>query len=495
MDAANIITIILGFFILSAIFASILIFLENRDPSRTLAWLLVLMVFPVVGFMIYLFFGQNIKKKKIFKMQKLYSDIKASKIFDSIRDFENLIEIQKQAIMEDLIFVDPEIDIKRRIMNLLLNTGRSPFTLNNKIKILKNGDEKFECLIEDISNAKEHIHMEYYIIKDSQIGNRIKDVLIRKSREGVAVRILYDDVGCWNMWFKRGFFKQMQKEGIQVEPFLPVFLPFLNRKLNYRNHRKIVVIDGKIGYVGGINIGDEYLGRSSEFGFWRDTHMKIEGEAVYMLQLTFLLDWYFSTKHKLFDPKYFPPISYCGHDVMQVVASGPDSNWEAIHKAYFTAITQAKKAIYIQTPYFIPDESLLMALKTASLSGVDVRIMFPGKPDHKMVYYASFSYFEAILKAGGRVFIYDSDRFIHAKVMIVDDEVASLGTANMDLRSFMINFEINGFIYSKDVVLRLKEDFMDDQEGCREITIEEYNSRGIVQKLKESTSRLFSPML
>lgn len=486
---------IIGFFVLSAAFVSIVIFLENRDPSRTIAWLLVLLLFPVVGFVIYILFGQNIKKKKIFKMQKLFSEINANKIFESIQNFENLISIQKQAIMEDLVFYDPEINIKRRIMNLLLNTGRSPFTLNNSVKILNSGEEKFRELFEDIRNAKRHIHMEYYIIKDSKIGRSVKELLMEKAKEGVQVRLLYDDVGCWNLWFKREFFNEMRECGIKVAPFLPVKLPFLNRRLNYRNHRKIAVIDGKIGYVGGINIGDEYLGMDEKFGFWRDTHMRIEGEAVYMLQLTFLLDWYFSTKEKLFCTCYFPAISYCGHNVMQIVASGPDSDWEAIHQAYFTAISQAKRMIYIQTPYFIPDDSLLVALRTAALSGVDVRIMFPGKPDHKIVYHASLSYFESILKSGGKVFLYDEKGFLHSKVMVVDDDIASVGTANMDLRSFMINFEINGFIYDKEIVGSLKQDFLNDQLSCKEITLEEYQNRPMLQKLKGSYARLFSPIL
>ncbi|OPJ56000.1 cardiolipin synthase [Alkalithermobacter paradoxus] len=495
MDVLNYLWWIVGIiFTISVASVSIIIFLENRDPAKTIAWLLVFILFPVSGFIIYLLFGQNIRKKKIFKTQKLLLELKSSNTFKSIKEFENLVAIQKNAITENLLFDDEGSFAKKRIMNLLLNMGRSPFTLNNKIKILTNGEEKFNELANDLENAKDHIHMEYYIIKDSQIGRTIKEILVRKAKEGIDVRILYDDVGSWRLWFKKSFFDEMRKEGVKIYPFLPSLLPFLNRKINYRNHRKITVIDGKIGYIGGINIGDEYLGKSKRFGFWRDTHMKIEGEAVYMMQLTFLFDWYFSSKTLLFDKKYFPRLGFCGESIVQIVSSGPDSDWEAIHQAYFTAICQAKKRIYIQTPYFIPDESILMALKSAALSGVDVKIIFPGKPDNKVVYLASLSYFKDILKAGGKVYLYQKG-FLHSKILILDDDISSVGTANMDMRSFMLNFEINGFIYDKQIAKELLDDFVKDIEDSKEITLDEYINRPMIQKIKESASRLLSPIL
>ena len=481
-------------FSISAVFVSIVIFLENRDPAKTIAWLLLFILFPVVGFVLYVFLGRNIRKKKIFRTQKLFSDIKTTKLFKSIEEFDNLITLQKQSILEGLIFSDEDMVVKRRIMNLLLNTGRSPVTINNNIQILTNGKEKFDSLLNDLESAKDHIHLEYFIIRDSEIGNKIKEILIRKAKLGVSVKLLYDDVGCWKLWFRRKFLKDMLRNNIELANFLPVSFPFMNRKVNYRNHRKIVVIDGKIAYTGGINIGDEYLGKNKKLGFWRDTHMKIEGEAVYMIQLTFLLDWYFATKQKAFDEKYFPSIKYCGDSLVQIVASGPDSDFEAIHIAYFTAITQAKKRIYIQTPYFIPDESILVALKTAILSGVEVKIIFPKLPDHKIVHLASMSYFEELLKAGGKIYLYQNG-FIHSKVLIIDDDIVSLGSTNVDLRSFMINFEMNAFIYDEVVVKRLEEDFIKDLSESEEITLEQYMSRPILQKIKESGARLLSPML
>ncbi|WXR60746.1 cardiolipin synthase [Peptostreptococcaceae bacterium AGR-M142] len=490
----HIVIMVFVLIILSTIFVTIIVLLENRDPSKTLVWLLVLILFPVVGFIFYLFLGQNVKKHKIFKTKKAFDEIRKTNMFKYLTEMENLIEIQRDAIFSDMIFSKPEMRCKRRIIKLLLNTGKSPFTANNKVEILQNANKKFKYLLSDLKHAKDHIHMEYYIFKESQIGNKISDILIQKAKEGVKIRILYDDVGSYKHWFDKKFINRLIENGIELASFLPSYFPFLNRKLNYRNHRKIVIIDGKIAYTGGINIGDEYLGKNKKFGFWRDTHMKIEGESVYMLQMVFLLDWYFTTNKKEFDFKYFPKISFKGDCVMQIASSGPDSNWETIHKAFFSAINLAKKRVYIQTPYFIPDESILMALKTAALCGIDVRIIFPGIPDHKIVYYASMSYFKDVLKAGAKVYLYQKG-FIHSKVMIVDDEVASVGTANMDLRSFMINFEINGFIYDKKIIKQLENDFLNDLKDSKILDLKRYEQRNLKEKLGESFSRLFSPIL
>ena len=308
------------------------------------------------------------------------------------------------------------------------------------------------------------------------------------------MRILYDDVGCWRFWFHRNFFNEMRKHNIQIEPFIPNKFPILGGKLNYRNHRKIVVIDGYIGYTGGINIGDEYLGMNKKFGYWRDTHIRVEGTSVYMLQMIFLTDWYYTTKEILLTKRFFPKIGHCGNSMVQVVASGPDSDWEAIHYAYFSAICQAKKSIYIETPYFIPDESLLKALNSAALSGVDVRIIFPKIADHKIVNTASYSYFSDILKSGGKVYLYTKG-FIHSKVIIIDDKITSTGSANMDLRSFMLNFEINAFIYDKEVIDIMTKDFLEDMKNSEELKLEEFNNRSMIKKVKESIASLFSPIL
>ena len=490
--------LILGFLALSYISGTIVamtILLENRDPSKTVTWLLIFILLPGVGLIIYAVFGRNLRKIKIFKTQELASNMKEEKLFRNLDEINNLIRLEQDTISVSKLLKDNEEDnIKLKIISLLLNTGMFPFTTNNKVDIFVDGNEKFERLIKDIENAKDHIHLEYFIIKDSDIGQKIKNLLIKKSKENVKIKILYDDVGCWRFWFRREFFNEMKSHGIEIVPFLPTKFPIIGGKLNYRNHRKIVVIDGRIGYTGGINIGDEYMGKNKKFGYWRDTHIRIEGTSVYMLQMTFLIDWYYNTKEVLLNTSYFPRLDNFGNSMIQVVASGPDSDWEAIHYAYFLAICQAKKSIYIETPYFIPDESILRALKSAALSGVDVRIIFPKIADHKIVNTASYSYFDDILKSGGRVYLYEKG-FIHSKVIIIDNSIASTGSANMDLRSFMLNFEINAFIYDRKVIDLMKEDFFEDMKNSKEINKDEFKNRSIIQKSKESVARLFSPIL
>lgn len=474
---------------------SMSIILENRDPARTVTWLLIFILLPGIGLIIYAMFGRNIRKRKLFKTQQLASSMKEDKVFENIEKIERIAEIEKTTInVNKLLNQDIEDYSKKRVISLLLNTGKLPFTTNNKISVYIDGNQKFKNLLEDIKNAKDHIHLEYFIIKDSEIGRELKDLLIQKSNEGVKIRILYDDVGCWRFWFHREFFNEMRDNNIEVVPFLPAKFPIIGGKLNYRNHRKIAIIDGKIGYTGGINVGDEYMGKNKKFGYWRDTHIKIEGTSVYMLQMIFLIDWYYTTKEVITEDMYFPTPKKCGNSMVQIIASGPDSDWEAIRYAYFSAICQAKKSIYIETPYFIPDESILIALKSAALSGVDVRIIFPKIADHKMVNNASYSYFDDILKSGGKVYLYTKG-FIHSKIMTIDDKIASTGSANMDLRSFMLNFEINAFIYDKEIVDRMTRDFFNDLDDSEELKLEEFSKRKLSTKVRESISRLFSPIL
>lgn len=474
---------------------SMSIILENRDPARTVTWLLIFILFPGIGLVVYAILGRNIRKRKLFKTQKLASSIREEKVFENLERIEEIANIEQSTInTNQLLNENIEDYSKKRVISLLLNTGKLPFTTNNKISVYIDGNQKFKNLLEDIKNAKEHIHLEYFIIKDSEIGRELKELLIKKSNEGVKIRILYDDVGCWRFWFHRKFFNEMKASGIEIVAFLPAKFPMIGGKLNYRNHRKIAIIDGKIGYTGGINIGDEYMGKNKKFGYWRDTHIKIEGNSVYMLQMIFLTDWYYATKEIITEDKYFPSPQKCGNSMVQIIASGPDSDWESIRYAYFCAICQAKKSIYIETPYFIPDESILIALKSAALSGVDVRIVFPKIADHKIVNNASYSYFDDILRSGGKVYLY-TNGFIHSKIMTIDDKIASTGSANMDLRSFMLNFEINAFIYDKEIVERMNKDFFEDLKNSEELTLDEFSKRKLGKKVRESIARLFSPIL
>lgn len=474
---------------------SLIILLENRDPAKTMSWLMMFILFPGIGLVVYAVSGRNIRKIKLFKTQKLANTIKEKRLFDTLEKIEEVVELEIESIKQNKLLSEEEDGSAiKRVISLLLKTGMFPFTKNNKVDVFIDGNEKFPHLIKDIRNAKDHIHLEYFIIKDSEIGRVIKNELIEKAKQGVKVRIIYDDVGCWRFWFNRKFFNEMRNVGIEIIAFLPTKFPIIGGKLNYRNHRKIVVIDGIIGYTGGINIGDEYLGKKEKFGYWRDTHIRLEGIAVYMLQMTFIIDWYYTTKEVIDAKKLFPTMDYIGDSMIQVVASGPDSDWEDIHYAYFTAICQAKRRVYIETPYFIPDESILKAIKSVALIGVEVIIIFPKIADHKIVNTASHSYFEEILEAGGRVFLYNKG-FIHSKVVIIDDEIASAGSANMDLRSFMLNFEVNAFIYDKKVIERMTDDFYNDLKCSKELTLENFKKRGFSRKVKESVARLFSPIL
>lgn len=488
--------IILVLFYILSVIVSVKLILENRDPSKTLIWILIFMLFPIIGILIYAVLGRNIRKIKMNKAYKMANSMKKENLLFNLDEMKELAQGQSSMIKNGKLPHSENIDFRvLKVVSLLLNTGIFPFTINNNVEIYVDGNEKFENLIKDIRNAKDHIHLEYFIIKDSEIGEKIKKELIEKSKDGVKIRIIYDDVGCWRFWFHRHFFNEMRSYGIEIIPYLKgkITIP-IGGQLNYRNHRKIVVIDGKIGYTGGINIGDEYIGKNKKFGYWRDTHIRIEGTSVYMLQMIFLTDWYYNTKEVLLEEKLFPKLNTKGNVMMQIVASGPDSDWESMHYAYFYAICQAKKSIYIETPYFIPDESLLKALKCAALSGVELIILFPKIADHKIVNTASYSYFQEILESGGKVYLYNKG-FLHSKVIIIDDFMASTGSANMDLRSFKLNFEVNAFIYDKNIIKEIKKDFIEDLENSEELERIKFENRDTIMKVKESISRLFSPIL
>ncbi|MED0680310.1 MULTISPECIES: cardiolipin synthase [Aneurinibacillus] len=470
-------------FSLSVFLIACVIVLENRNPSRTVAWLIVLNFLPVVGFIFYILLGRNVRKRKLFR-NKFISNAEVLKKLETV----------PAGMLDENDFWDyPHLASKRRLLNLMMNVAESPFTLNNRSKILTNGDETFRQMIQDMSEAKDHIHFQFYIIRHDTTGQQFKQVLIDKAREGVKVRVIYDGVG--SVHLDKKYIAELREAGVEVVTFFPVILPFLSNKLNYRNHRKIIVIDGKIGFVGGLNIGDEYLGKDTRFGFWRDSHVRLEGESVYLLQNIFLKDWFFVTNENINDDRYFPPLTESpGEELIQIAASGPDSDWESIWQMYFSIIATAQEKIYITSPYFIPDDSISMALKTAALSGLDVRILLPSRPDHHTVFWASRSYFQELLEAGVRFYLYQPG-FVHAKILLVDGVVASIGTANMDIRSFQHNFEVNAIIYNSNSVYKLEEDFLRDLVDSKELTLAEYNQRPWHHRVLESVARLLSPLL
>ncbi|HZJ57552.1 MAG TPA: cardiolipin synthase [Clostridia bacterium] len=468
-------------FIINIALALTLIFLERRNPTTTWAWVLILMFVPGLGFVLYLFLGQNYRKRK---------RITAKGHNDMIRVARQRSEMLTQ---HHLDFNDPNIfNIGDLILLFYRNSG-SVFSRNNKVTILNNGDEKFPALIEELRGAKHHIHMAYYIIRDDEIGRAVRDLLAQKAQEGVEVRLLYDGMGC--LFVGKRYFDPIIRAGGKVAAFLPPFIPYINVRVNYRNHRKIIVIDGEIAFTGGLNLGDEYLGRSLKYGFWRDMHLMIRGSAVDQLQLRFMMDWQFASKKDIpASRKYFPHKYDTDGSGLQIVSSGPDSSWAAIHQGYVKMISRARKKVYIQTPYFVPDDSMATALKIAALGGVDVRIMIPAMPDHPFVYWASTSYIGELLEAGAKAYIYDNG-FLHSKLLITDDSVASVGTANLDIRSFSMNFEVNTFIYDTDIIKKLEGFFLEDLRLCEQITPESYAARPLSMRFKESVSRLLSPLL
>ncbi|MBQ0140778.1 MAG: cardiolipin synthase [Kurthia sp.] len=469
----------------NVILAIAIIFLERREPTATWAWLLVLFFIPIVGFILYLLFGRQMTKRHLFRWEG------RKKIgIDSLVDYQ--IESIKEGSFEYKLEKTPTIYKELIYMQLLSN--HAVLTQDNQVQVFDDGQEKFDELLHDISLAKDHIHIQYYIFKLDRLGTRILDALIVKAKQGVKVRLLYDEMGSRGV-HKRDF-KELIKLGGEVEIFFPNILPLINPRLNYRNHRKLVIIDGRIGYIGGFNVGDEYLGLKKKFGYWRDTHLRIEGSSVHPLQTRFLLDWNQASDRQdlRYADQFFPTFSRKGDTAIQIISSGPDSQWESIKNGYIKLINMAKKYIYIQTPYFIPDDAFMNAVRIACLSGIDVRIMIPNKPDHPFVYWATYYHVGQLLDAGAKIYIYENG-FLHAKMLVIDDEAVSVGTANIDSRSFKLNFEVNAFIYDEKVSQQLAELFERDMLYCSELTKEKYSNRSAKIKIKESISRLLSPIL
>lgn len=471
-------------FILNIILAVAVVFLERRDPSSTWAWLLVLFFIPLLGFILYLIFGQNLKGKKLF----VWGDLKKIGLDNLIKDQIRHIEDGKYEMATE------EMKNHRDLIYFFLSNNNALLTQDNELDIFIDGKEKFKALFKDIENAKSHIHLQYYIFRDDELGKKLIDLLTKKAKEGVEVRVLYDEMGSRRI--KKRSFNKLKQAGGEVEVFFPSKIPLVNLRINFRNHRKLVIIDGKIAYLGGFNVGDEYLGLDKKFGYWRDTHLRLQGHAVFATQIRFILDWNQASSRNdiYYDKKYFPDINHNGKVPIQIVTSGPDSEWEQIKYGYIKMIASAKKSIYIQTPYFIPDASILDAMRIAILSGVDVKIMIPNKPDHMFVYWATMSYIGELLKIGAKVYIYDNG-FIHAKMMVVDENTVSVGTANIDVRSFKLNFEVNAFIYHVPTAKQLVEVFNEDIKMSRRLTYYQYLRRPLKIRFKESISRLLSPIL
>lgn len=468
----------------NVLFAFVIVFFQRRDPKSVWAWLLLLYFIPVLGFIFYLLLGEDLHKRKMFKIKELEDHLS-----EAIRQQE------QQLKTTELDKLDKGIKGYTDLIMYNLETAGSVLTNDNDVDILIDGTDKFRALVEDIKSAEHFIHIQYYIIKNDVLFQTIKDILIEKAAQGVEVRVLFDAMGCRSVHHK--FWKELSAKGVKTAEFFPAILGRLQMRINYRNHRKIVVIDNKVAYVGGFNIGKEYVDLDKKFGHWRDTHLRIQGSAVLGLQIRFILDWNYAARENLLQNAMlfegFVPgkRDFCE---MQIISSGPDNTIQQIRDNYMRLITKAKKSIYIQTPYFIPDECIFNALLVAVRSGIEVNIMIPCMPDHPFVYWATYSYIGDMVMAGANCYTYNNG-FLHSKGIIVDGEVFCYGTANMDIRSFALNFEVNAVVYDQKKAQEMEQIFKDDLQVCKQITKDSYAARKLLIRLKEQVCRLMSPLL
>jgi cardiolipin synthase len=469
-------------YFLTVVFIAILIILENRNPVKTISWILVLVLLPFAGIIIYLFFGQEYRKNKMYSRKGL----------KNLERLRNLTLEQLDNLPENHLQIGERLYSKRRLMNLMLSNSNAILTNNNQVQVLRNGSETFPEIFQTIEQAKYHIHLEYYIVEDDSIGNYLRELLIRKAHEGVEVRFIYDDVGSWEL--KRKWLRTMSDAGVKVDCFMRVRYPMLTSKVNYRNHRKILVVDGDTAFVGGLNFADRYQDGVPGIGPWRDTHLKVTGGAATALQIIFMADWYFVSKEILKGEKYFKPFESGEGKLVQISASGPDSDWESIGQAYFSAIASASQYVYISSPYLMPPPDIVTALKTSALGGIDVRIIVPGLSDAISAKWGTNSYIEELLEAGVKIYFYKAG-FIHSKVIVVDGVFSSVGTANLDFRSLETNFEVNAMIYDEEIAGILASQFLNDQDKSREVVLSEWTKRPRINKIKESFARILSPML
>lgn len=459
------------------------VLLSRKSPGRILSWLLVLFFLPFIGFLLFLFFGIDWRKQHIVK--KLY--VTSEWLPEASAKTEG-------AQYQDV----PEVKKKRSVFTIAQSTTRLPVFLHNCVTPLSDTLQIMEVLRKDISEARHHIHMEFYIWQPDATGREMLSLLVDKANAGVEVRVIIDGLGS-KKFFRKNIIRKIDPDKLlNIVCFRPVKMPFINLRANYRNHRKLVVIDGKITYLGGMNIGDEYIGKDPRFGYWRDTMLRLEGEATRSVQTIFFQDWHFMSNEKIAqNANYFPNDlqSNMPDTVVQVVSSSPHANWDTMAQLYFEMVASAESSLLITTPYVIPDDALMMALRTAALGGAEVKLLIPSKPDRWVSYLATSSYLEEMIISGIKVFGYDPERFIHSKVILVDGVLASIGSANLDQRSMNINFEVNAMIYDKGVVAQLTKDFEDDLLRSHEITLEMVRSKSLHIKVLEAGARLFSPIL
>ncbi|WP_248761581.1 cardiolipin synthase [Paenibacillus sp. ATY16] len=459
---------------------AVIVWIERRLPAKAVAWIVLSLAVPVLGFAGYWLVGRSRRVKEGQAVSREYEQAAERLSICAAGPGE----LGQAGLLE-----------QEQLLRLLRVSSGRPVTLGNQVKVLTNGRETFASILEEMKKANHHIHLDYYTIRDDGIGREFLDILTAKAEAGVEVRVLYDGIG--SVKLSKRYVRELKRSGVQASCFSPPGAALLNRLLNSRNHSKIAVIDGRVGFVGGINIGDEYLGKDKKLGFWRDTQLRLEGDAVYFLQELFMKDWELAVKERLpvnagYMPEHDPDEAL--QEPVLIVSSGPDRSGEPILETAFAAVKAARTSVYISTPYFIPDESLLAVLGSAAKSGVDVRLIIPGIPDTKLVLRATLSFVERMLEAGVRVYRYQKG-FIHAKVMIVDELLAVVGTANMDMRSFHSNFEQNAVLFDAGTIKHLKRDYEQDLLDSRELDLEGFRQRPKKEKAAEAAARLLSPLL
>lgn len=450
-----------------------IVILDNRNPIKTMAWILVLFFLPVVGLLFYLFFGRSTRKEQLIT-KKGYARLSK----------RPMMEYQTQESLAGNVS-------KQRLVSFFTQVNSALTFEGNQVEFYTNGYSMIQSMIRELSRARHHIHLEYYIFEDDAVGRLLRDVLIDRARAGVKVRVLYDDVGCWKV--DHAFYEQMLCEGIEVQGFLKVRFPQFTSKVNYRNHRKLTIIDGEVGFIGGMNIAERYL-KGVSWGSWRDTQVKLSGKAVYGLQTAFLTDWYAVDRSLITSAEYFPAMPSRGETIAQIVTSDPVGEWKDIMQGLMMAICSARHYFYVQSPYFVPTEQIKTALQTAALSGVDVRLMLPKRADTWLIHESSLSYLEDMMKAGVKIYLYRRG-FLHSKLMVCDDELSTVGSTNMDFRSFEHNFEANAFFYDKMTALAIKNIFLEDQKHCLLLSSKIWNKRSWKNKVIESVVRLLAPLL
>ena len=486
-DAASIATTLITVILFANIVLAIItMFRERREPSSLWAWILVMFFIPLLGFLLWVFVGRRLTKEKIF-----------AKLEGSGIDFDELTSEQTRALTTGtLVPTNPVARRHDHVVELLISDDGARLTEDNAVEVFTDGRKKFDRLIADINAATDHVHVYYYIFRADGLGTRILQALTERARAGVEVLIFWDALGGRDV--HRRDLAPLLAAGGKVAVFFKNKIPLVNLRVNNRTHRKLVVIDGTIGYIGGFNVGDEYLGEKAKFGYWRDTHLRVTGSAVANIQARLLTDWNAAAapadRVSWRDSYWVEPKDPPGRVALQIASSGPDSSWERIKFGYLKMIDSARRSVWIQTPYFMPDFAVLDALKIAARSGVDVRLMIPDKPDHLLVYPATLSYADELDQAGARIFIYRNG-FLHAKTVLVDHEMGSVGTANMDYRSFRLNFEVNAFFYDTELGDRLRDIYLDDLTLCTPFDRQQAFGNRYVWAVKEGVSRLVSPLL